>query len=146
MWFIKFGSSIMTLERVFKPLGECYLFCNIVRCVNIESWCSRQRVMIYFCEYRMLHDKAWLWKWVRCLLNIQCNNTLMICLNSVATHHCLSRCSVWIPVTYLLSIPSHTNALMSRSHVFLQCQGHDNSPMREIWSWDGLYRLYRAAD
>lgn len=110
-----------------------------------EYWIMMlQRVMIYFCEYRMLHDKAWLIKWVRCLLNFQCNNILMICPNSVATRRCLSRWYIWTPVTFLFSLaafPFPTNILISRSHISLHWQAHYNSPMSESWSLESLYRL-----
>lgn len=109
-----------------------------------------QRVMIYFCEYRMLHDKAWLIKWVRCLLNFQCNNILMVCPNSVATRRCLSRWYIWTPVTFLFSLvafPFPTNVLTSRSHISLHWQAHCNSPAlgQSFFStqcWIFSYRLW----
>lgn len=92
--------------------------------------------MIYFCEYRMLHDKAWLIKWVRCLLSLRCINTLMICPNSVATRRCLSRCCV-STLTSLLSpsaFPFHTNILIQRSYISPHWQGQSPDGMARAWS------------
>lgn len=89
-----------------------------------------QRVMIYVFEHRILHDKAWLIKWVRRLLTVQCVNILMICPNSVEPRRCPSRWSIVAPVTFFLpsaAFPFHTNILASCSHVY-QC----NSLMVEI--------------
>lgn len=66
-------ASGQILQDVFSD--ECALFHNTA---DVILNMMLQRVMIYVCEYRMLHDKEWLIKWVRCwmLLNFQCDNMI----------------------------------------------------------------------
>lgn len=89
----------------------------------ITLWCCRQRVITYFCEYRMLHDKPWLIKWVRHLLNYQCNNILMICPN---LSRCLFRWYIWASQHILFfsfaTFPFHSNVY---DHIMLLCHCSD---------------------
>lgn len=66
----------------------------------VEFWFCHVRVLnrdaaegwwYTFVNAEMLHVKAWLVKWVSCLLNSPCDNLLMIGPNSVESRRCLSR-------------------------------------------------------
>lgn len=89
------------------------------------------RVMIYFCEHRVLHDKAWLVKVGKMLDLFWWYNILMVCPNSVATRRSPSVQAAHRPplCVYLPHLHFTQSSSVTRSHVPLTC-----SPI----AWRGL--------